>query len=108
MLLHHILRNVLVGVPRGGRLPVRAARGPEGGVKLEFSDDGPGFPGDWLARRFEPFAAPRRGRAGLGLSLVRRTLRRWGGDAEASNGPSGRGARLTQIFAPPPISPGVK
>jgi len=33
---------------------------------------------------------------------VRRTLRRWGGDAEAANGPSGRGARLTWTFPPPP------
>ncbi len=100
--LHHVLRNVLEAVPRGGRLLLRANRGPDGGLRLEFADDGPGFPSEWLARRFEPFAAPRRGRTGLGLSLVRRTLRRWGGDAEASNGPSGRGARLTLLFAPPP------
>ncbi|HEX4048997.1 MAG TPA: ATP-binding protein, partial [Elusimicrobiota bacterium] len=100
--LYHVLRNVLEAVPRGGRLAVRAWRGTDGGLRLEFSDDGPGFPPAWLARRFEPFAAPRRGRAGLGLSLVRRTLRRWGGDAEASSGPSGRGARLTLLFAPPP------
>jgi chromosome segregation ATPase len=101
VLLHHALRNVLEAVPRGGRLTVRASRGPDGGLRVEFVDDGPGFPAEWLERRFEPFAAPRHGRAGLGLSLVRRTLRRWGGDAEASNGPSGRGARLTMTFAPP-------
>jgi signal transduction histidine kinase len=100
--LHHVLRNVLEAVPRGGRLTVRASRGPDGGLRVEFADDGPGYPAEWLARRFEPFAAPRRGRAGLGLSLVRRTLRRWGGDAEASNGTSGRGARLSLLFAPPP------
>ncbi|MFI5348662.1 MAG: ATP-binding protein [Elusimicrobiota bacterium] len=100
--LHHVLRNVLEAVPRGGRLSVRAARGPDGGLRLEFTDDGPGFPPKWLESRFEPFASPRRGRAGLGLSIVRRTLRRWGGDAEASAAPSGRGARLTLLFAPPP------
>jgi signal transduction histidine kinase len=98
--LHHVLRNVLEAVPRGGRLAVRAWRGSDGGLRLEFADDGPGFPAEWLERRFEPFAAPRRGRAGLGLSIVRRTLRRWGGDAEAANGPAGRGARLTLSFAP--------
>ena len=82
---------------------MRAWRGPDGGLLLEFADDGPGFPAGWLERRFEPFSSPRRGRAGLGLSLVRRTLRRWGGDAEASNGPAGRGARLTLLFAVPPL-----
>jgi signal transduction histidine kinase len=104
--LHHVLRNALEAVPRGGRLAVRAWRGPDGALRVEFADDGPGFPAEWLARRFEPFAAPRRGRAGLGLSLVRRTLRRWGGDAEAANGASRKGARLTLIFAaPPPPAP---
>jgi chromosome segregation ATPase len=100
--LQHVLRNVLEAVPRGGRLTLRAGRGSDGALRLEFSDDGPGFPAEWLERRFEAFAAPRRGRAGLGLSIVRRTLRRWGGDAEASNAPTGHGARLTLIFAPPP------
>jgi signal transduction histidine kinase len=102
ILLYHVLRNALEALPRGGRLVVRGGRGSDGGLRLECFDDGPGFPAEWLARRFEPFAAPRRGRAGLGLSLVRRTLRRWGGDAEASNGPSGRGAQLTLIFPPAP------
>lgn len=100
VMLYHVFRNALEALPRGGRLAVRAGRGPDGGLRLEFVDDGPGFPQAWLDRCFEPFAVPRRGRAGLGLSLVRRTLRRWGGDAEASNGPSGRGAHLTLIFAP--------
>ena len=101
VMVYHVLRNVLEASPRGGRLAVRASRGADGGLCVEFVDDGPGFPAEWMERRFEPFAAPRRGRAGLGLSLVRRTLRRWGGDAAASNGPSGRGARLTMTFAPP-------
>lgn len=102
VIVHHVLRNVLEAVPRGGRLSVKASRAPDGALRLEFVDDGPGFPSEWLARRFEPFAAPRRGRAGLGLSLVRRTLRRWGGEAEAANVAPGRGARLTCVFAPPP------
>lgn len=102
VLLYHVLRNSLEAMPRGGRLTVKGARGPEGALCLEFTDDGPGFPAAWLERRFEPFASPRAGRAGLGLSIVRRTLRRWGGEAEASNGPGGRGARLTLTFAVPP------
>jgi signal transduction histidine kinase len=102
IIIHHVLRNVLEAVNRGGRLTVRAGRGADGALNIEFLDDGPGFPAQWLERRFEPFAAPRRGRAGLGLSLVRRTLRRWGGEAEAGNVASGHGARLILLFAPPP------
>jgi signal transduction histidine kinase len=106
VLVYHALRNALEAVPAGGRLAVRAARGENGGLKIEFLDDGPGFPRAWLERRFEPFASPRGGRAGLGLAIARRTLRRWGGDAEAENEPSGRGARLTFRFPPPaPTAP---
>ena len=68
---------------------------------MEFSDDGPGFPAAWLEKRFEPFVAARRGHAGLGLAAAGRTLKRWGGSAEAANGPRGRGARLTLLFAVP-------
>ena len=107
--LHHVLRNVLEAVPRGGRLAVRASRAADGALRIEFIDDGPGFPAKWLESRFEPFASPRRGRAGLGLSIVRRTLRRWGGDAEAANGTGNRGARLTLLFAAPaPPAPAAK
>lgn len=101
VLLFHVLRNELEALPKGAKLTVKALKSPDGALRLEFSDDGPGFPAAWLERRFEPFAAPRKGRAGLGLSILRRTLRRWGGDAEASNGPGNKGARLTLTFPPP-------
>ncbi len=104
VLIYHVLRNVLEAVPHGARLAVRGSRIGDGGVRIEFIDDGPGFPAPWLERRFEPFASPRRGRAGLGLALVRRTLRRWGADAEAANGSGGRGARLTWVFPAPALN----
>ncbi len=104
VLVYHVLRNVLEAVPKGGKLLVKASKTPEGALRVEFADDGPGFPGAWLERRFEPFVSPRKGHAGLGLSIVRRTLRRWGGDAEASNARE-RGARLVLTFAPP-LPPG--
>lgn len=108
VLIHHALRNALEAVTQGGHVAVRASRGAHGGLALEFIDDGPGFPRAWLERRFEPFASPRPGHAGLGLAVVRRTMRRWGGDAEAFNEPS-RGARLVLTFpAPSPeLSPSV-
>ncbi|MBI5245828.1 MAG: hypothetical protein HY923_01505 [Elusimicrobia bacterium] len=100
-ILYQIMRNALEALPKGSRLTVTAARAPDGALRLDISDDGPGYPADWLAKRFEPFAASRRGHAGLGLAAVARTLKRWGGAAEAENGPNGRGTRLCLLFAPP-------
>ncbi|MEK7382563.1 MAG: ATP-binding protein, partial [Elusimicrobiota bacterium] len=101
VVLYHLLRNALEALPRGGKLTVRSSSACDASLRLEFRDDGPGYPAEWLASRFQPFAAPRRGRAGLGLALVRKTMRRWGGDAEASNAAGGRGASLILRFAPP-------
>jgi signal transduction histidine kinase len=99
--LHHILRNAVEALPRGAALRVLLGKSETDAARLEFRDDGPGYPAAWLDRPFEPFASPRRGHAGLGLAAVRRALRRWGGDAVASNGRGGRGACLTLTFAPP-------
>jgi len=103
--LHHVLRNALEALPRGATLHVKLGASEAGAVRLEFRDDGPGYPLAWLERRFEPFVSPRQGHAGLGLAAVRRALRRWGGDADASNAASGHGACLILTFAPAPARP---
>jgi signal transduction histidine kinase len=100
-LVYQIMRNALEALPRGSRLAVTASRSQDGALRVDFSDDGPGFPSQWLEKRFEPFVAARRGHAGLGLAAAERTLKRWGGSAEAANGSGGRGARLSLLFAVP-------
>lgn len=106
--LHHILRNAVEALPRGSTLRVKLRASGSDAVRLEFLDNGPGYPPAWLERRFEPFVAPRRGHAGLGLAAVRRALRRWGGDAEASNAADGRGASLILTFAAALARPTLK
>lgn len=106
--LHHVLRNALEALPRGAAVRVHLRKSEANGAELEFSDDGPGYPFAWLESRFEPFASPRQGHAGLGLAAVRRVLRRWGGDATASNAVNCRGACLTLTFAPAPVRPVAK
>lgn len=104
LMLHHAIRNAVEALPRGATFRVLLKKA-SAGVELEFRDDGPGYPAAWLERRFEPFISPRKGHAGLGLAAVRRALLRWGGDASAANGPSGRGACLIWTFAAPPARP---
>jgi signal transduction histidine kinase len=58
-------------------------------VELHVTDDGPGFPPEFLRRAFERFARADRGRTedgvGLGLAIVRTIAETHGGDARAAN-----------------------
>ena len=67
---------------------ISVARG--GVTELRVSDEGAGFPAEFLPRAFERFAraddARSGGSAGLGLSIVQAIVRAHGGTAVAVNG----------------------
>ncbi|HEU0246667.1 MAG TPA: sensor histidine kinase, partial [Gaiellaceae bacterium] len=60
-----------------------------GVVQLHVTDDGAGFPPEFLERAFERFTRPDAGRTrggtGLGLSIVRVIAEAHGGEAHAAN-----------------------
>jgi signal transduction histidine kinase len=62
-------------------------------VELHVSDDGPGFPPDFIDRAFDRFsradAARARGGTGLGLAIVDTIARAHGGRGAAANTPEG-------------------
>jgi signal transduction histidine kinase len=97
--VYQILRNAYEAMPKGGTLKVSAEEDAgRNQIKVVFSDSGPGFSTAALSQLFVPFMPLRPGHLGLGLSLARRILRRYGGDIEAENG-SPRGAVLTLWLA---------
>ena len=92
-LVRHLVRNLLGNAGRhaaGSPVSVEvAADGP--GVRLRVADRGPGVSESMRESIFEPFrsfAADGTG-AGLGLYLVRRIARRYGGDAVCLERPGG-------------------
>jgi two-component system OmpR family sensor kinase len=94
MRLEQALVNLVDNALRyGGESVTLAARARNGAVELHVTDDGPGFPDNFLSRAFERFsradAARGRGGAGLGLAIVRTIAEAHGGSAHAANRPPG-------------------
>jgi len=91
-ILDNLLSNAVKSSPEGGRILVKSVA-VEGSVEVWVCDQGDGIPEDERARVFEPFfqgarqpASTVRG-SGLGLSIVRESLRAVGGDAEVIDHP---------------------
>jgi two-component system, OmpR family, sensor histidine kinase BaeS len=92
--LTNLLANALGHTPRGGRVTVRIARTPDGGLVFEVEDDGRGIPPDRLPFVFDRWTTSdgERG-SGLGLAIAKRLVEAHGGTIEATAG----GLRGTRI-----------
>lgn len=98
--LDNLIDNALRVAPSGSTVRIEAADLGSGEIVIEVSDEGPGFPPEFLPHAFERFrrADPSRNRpsggAGLGLAIVAAIAAAHGGRAEASNLP-GNGAKVS-------------
>jgi two-component system OmpR family sensor kinase len=92
--LEQALTSMVDNALRYGEGEVRLWARPNGSrVELHVSDEGPGFPPDFIDRAFERFsradAARARGGTGLGLAIVDTIARAHGGRGVAANAPDG-------------------
>lgn len=82
-ILSNLLDNAIRFTPEGGTVKVRVAPEGSGLVRFEVLDQGPGIPEEELPLLFRRFwqspSRPRRGRAGLGLSIARGLVELHGG-----------------------------
>jgi len=76
-----VVTNAAEAMPAGGRLVVRLEGGRDG-TQLSFADTGPGIPAAVLPRVSEPFFTTKTRGLGLGLSITRRIVERFGGRLE--------------------------
>lgn len=92
--LEQALANVVENAVRHGGGTIRLSAAPHYD-RIEFSvtDEGPGFPPDFIDHAFERFtradAARGRGGTGLGLAIVRAIATAHGGEVQARNLPGG-------------------
>jgi signal transduction histidine kinase len=102
-IMANLISNALAVAPTpGGHVWLSAATaGPDQGVVLAVTDDGPGFPPGIAARVFERFFRADPARAGqgsgLGLAIVRELATAHGGAAHAEN-VAPRGARVSVVL----------
>ena len=101
--LLNLLLNALDAVPSGGLVRVELAREPDGRLRLEVSDNGPGLPAELGSRIFAPFVTTKETGLGLGLSISKRIVEAHGGAIMAANRPEG-GAVFT-LHLPPAEKP---
>ena len=100
--LEQALGNLVDNALRYGTGTVRLGASAENGsIALSVSDEGTGFPPEFLPRAFERFSRAdgvrSSGSAGLGLAIVEAVARAHGGTATAESGPAG-GARVTIVL----------
>ena len=87
--LVNLFLNALDAMPSGGRLDVKLEQSPDGALRLEIADTGPGISTDMEPRLFMPFASTKPTGTGLGLSICRRIIEEHGGVISAQNRPEG-------------------
>ena len=83
----NILSNAIHAMPGGGIIRIRTDQGPDGYLRIDFSDTGMGITPEDLQHIFDPFYTtkePGQG-TGLGLSLVYSIIRNHGGYIEVKS-----------------------
>ncbi|MBV8911245.1 MAG: two-component sensor histidine kinase, partial [Gammaproteobacteria bacterium] len=100
-LLRNLIDNAVRYTPAGGRVDVAVESSPAGGIVLTVTDDGPGIPPEERARVFDRFyrrAGTEPPGSGLGLAIVSTIAAAHGARVELSDGPHGKGLRVTVSF----------
>lgn len=92
--LHRVFSNIILNAIRHGAGEVRVTGMRDGSmVEVRIADSGPGIPAPEMKRVFEPFFRGDKARSGrtrgtgLGLSLVKETVERAGGNVTVESSP---------------------
>jgi two-component system phosphate regulon sensor histidine kinase PhoR len=103
-ILENLVDNAVKYTPAGGSVVVTTAADPDGGVRIEVKDDGPGIEAEHRERVFERFYRVDKARSrelggtGLGLAIVKHLAESIGAEVRLESEP-GRGSTFTVLLA---------
>jgi signal transduction histidine kinase len=84
-MLTNLVINALDATTPGGRVGLSAMRTPNGNLRIDVTDSGPGITDAAMEKLFMPFATTKPTGTGLGLTTARRIARDHGGTLTAAN-----------------------
>lgn len=91
----HLVDNAFKFSPQNGKINLDIYAGPNGGIKVAVSDEGPGIPVEQREKVFEKFYQVSQGDSrkydglGVGLTIARAIFRGLGGDVRIVDSPNG-------------------
>lgn len=87
----NLVSNAIRACGSGGRVSVRVSRPLPSICRVEVADDGAGIPDEVRSRLFRPFSTTHDGAGGngLGLFIVRRSIRKLGGSIRVTSSSDG-------------------
>lgn len=110
IVVNNLLTNAVKYNRDGGRVEI-ALDAEEGRVKIRVSDTGIGMTDEECARLFQEFVRIKNDRtrgimgSGLGLSIVRRLARLYGGEASVESEPGVGSTFTVELLQSPPVPP---
>ncbi|MDR2875632.1 MAG: HAMP domain-containing protein [Methylobacillus sp.] len=97
--LHNLLKNAQEALEGKPDSLIRVKIASENGmVRLEISDNGPGFPPELMTRAFEPYMTTKRHGTGLGLAIVKKIVEEHKGIIKIEN--QAQGGAIVAMLLP--------
>lgn len=90
-----LVSNAIEAMGEGGQLAIEVRKSPDGeAVEMRVNDNGPGIAQHQIYEVFKPFFTTKNRGLGVGLTLARKVVERFGGDIHLASEP-GQGTTVT-------------
>lgn len=100
----NLLINAQQAMPEGGEVRLVTRSAPDGGIRIDVIDNGPGIPSAQQRDVFRAYFSTKRGGSGLGLAHTRRIILQHGGRISLESNP-GSGACFTLTLPAAAVPP---